>query len=403
MRKLSTRRWGSLLGAFSLWAVAVVSCGGGDESDAPCESKLKASCGKSCGADADCDPGTYCGSDGKCTADCINSSDCPSGKICTLNGRCISGIQLDGGSSDGPKGDGCIDVDVTFEKQIPTVVLLIDQSGSMTDNFGGAGSRWNVVKSALMNTSTGIVKVLENEVRFGLSLYTSHDGSAGGQCPILTSVLPPALGNYSAINTVYNPAAPEDETPTGESIDEVVKILGPFNEPGPKAIVLATDGEPDTCAQPNPQNGQAQSVQAAKDAFAAGISTYIISVGDQVSLGHLQDMANAGVGLAVGGAQKAPFYQALDQAALVKAFNDIIYGVRPCSFKLDGTVDSAEAGKGSVILDSNALGYQDPDGWDLKAPDEVELHGAACDAIKTGDHSLSITFPCGVFTPPPTR
>jgi hypothetical protein len=401
MRKLVTRS--SIVAALVLGGFIIVSCGSDSSEDTPCEGKLKDVCGRDCDTDADCAAGTYCGPDGKCTADCLDASDCDDGEFCSANGKCLTGIQLDSGSGGGGGGDGCIAVDVTFEKQIPTVVLLIDQSGSMEEQFGGAGTRWNVVKNALMDPNTGIVNQLEAEVRFGLSLYTSHDGNSGGTCPILTSVLPPALNNYDAINAVYGPANSDGETPTGESIDAVAAVLAPFAEPGPKAIVLATDGEPDTCAVPNPQNGQPESIQAAQDAYAQDISTYIISVGADVSLGHLQDMANAGVGLPVGGSQNAPFYQALDQAALVKAFNDIIYGVRPCTFKLNGTVDTAQAGKGTVILDSNPLGYQDPDGWQLSAPDEVELLGAACQAIKTGDHSLSINFPCGAFTPPPTK
>jgi hypothetical protein len=386
--------------------LVAVSCGGSDESeDAPCEGALKSKCGQSCSNDTDCGSGTYCGTDGKCTADCTKSSDCGSGKVCTAAGRCISGINLDsGGNNDGISGEGCINVDVTFEKQIPTVVLLIDQSGSMDEQFGGAGTRWNVVKNALMNQTTGIVKVLENDVRFGLALYTSHDGNNGGTCPILTDVMPPALANFNAINAVYGPATFDGETPTGESIDAVAAALAPFAEPGPKAIVLATDGEPDTCAQPNPQNGQAESIQAAQDAFANDISTYIISVGEDVSLGHLQDMANAGVGLpVVGGSQNAPFYQAVDQAALVKAFNDIIYGVRPCTFQLNGKVEPGKESQGKVDLDSQPLGYEDPDGWKLNGDDEVELTGAACDAIKSGDHDLKINFPCGSFVVPPTR
>lgn len=331
------------------------------------------------------------------------NSDCASGKICTAGGRCISGINLDSGNNDGTSGEGCINVDVTFEKQIPTVVLLIDQSGSMEEDFGGAGSRWDVVKNALMDNTTGIVKVLENDVRFGLALYTSHDGDNGGTCPILTDVMPPTLGNYNAINAVYGPANEDGETPTGESIEAIAAQLAPFSEPGPKAIVLATDGEPDTCAVPNPQTGQDESIAAAQAAYQNDISTYIISVGADVSLGHLQDMANAGVGLPVGGSQNAPFYQALDQNALIQAFNDIIYGVRPCTFKLDGTVEAGKEDQGTVNLDGNPLGYEDPDGWKLNGNDEVELTGAACDAIKSGDHDLKINFPCGSYVVPPTK
>jgi hypothetical protein len=159
-------------------------------------------------------------------------------------GQCITGINLDSGSGDGTSGEGCINVDVTFEKQIPTVVLLIDQSGSMEEQFGGAGTRWNVVKNALMDQTTGIVKVLENDVRFGLALYTSHDGNNGGTCPILTDVMPPALANFNAINAVYGPANSDGETPTGESIDAVAAALDPFAEPGPKAIVPRRTANP---------------------------------------------------------------------------------------------------------------------------------------------------------------
>jgi hypothetical protein len=164
--------------------------------------------------------------------------------------------------------------------------------------------------------------------------------------------------------------------------------------------VLATDGEPDTCAVPNPQNGQPEAIKAAQDAYAKGIETYIISVGDQVSLGHLQDMANAGKGVPVGGSQNEPYYQALDQQALYDAFQTIINGVRSCVLKLNGTVDPANASKGQVTLDGKPLGYEDPDGWKLNNPSEIELLGTACDAIKEGDHSLTINFPCGVFQPP---
>jgi hypothetical protein len=189
------------------------------------------------------------------------------------------------------------------------------------------------------------------------------------------------------------------DTPTGESITSVTKDLVAFNQPGPKIIVLATDGEPDTCAVPNPQMGQPESIKAAQDAFAAGVKTFVISVGAEVSDAHLQDVANAGAGLAIGGADKAPFYKALDPQALVKAFDTIINGVRSCTLKLNGTIDQAGAASGKVSLDGMLLGYNDPNGWRLAAPDEIELLGSSCDAIKMGDHLISVEFPCGIVVP----
>ncbi len=392
-------------------AVLAASCGS-DSAEAPCSSVYAGKCGGTCSSDATCPSGLYCGLSGTCTADCApGAASCPSGQHCSVRGKCLpgaggaggsggedfidGGLVGSGGSGAGP--DGCADVIVNFEKQVPTVMLLIDQSGSMTEAFGN-GNRWDVLYKTLMDPSTGIVKTLEKDVRFGLALYTSNNGSAGGACPLLTKV-PIGLDNHAKIDAVYAPADPAGETPTGESIDAVSKDLAAFAEAGPKIIVLATDGEPDTCAEPNPQNGQDESIAAAQAAFGKDIRTFVISVGDDVGTGHLQDMANAGVGLPVGGATKAPYYQALNQQALIDAFNTIINGVRSCVLKLNGTVDEQSAQQGNVVLDGMKLGYNDANGWKLNSPDEMELLGTACETIKVGDHQLSVTFPCGIVVP----
>jgi hypothetical protein len=402
---------GLLLSFAAAIAALGASCGS-DGGEAPCASVYAGKCGGTCSTDAACPDGLYCGLSGTCTADCASgAAQCPAGQSCSPRGKCVpqggtggaggddfpDGGFVGSGGSMGTGPDGCADVVVNFEKQIPTVLLLIDQSGSMTAAFGN-GNRWDVLYKTLMDPGTGVVKTLEKDVRFGLALYTSDGGSAGGTCPMLTKV-PIALNNHGAIDAIYAPAGPAGDTPTGDSIAAVSKDLEAFAEVGPKIIVLATDGEPDTCAVPNPQNGQPQSIAAAQAAFTKDIRTFVISVGDEVSLGHLQDMANAGVGLPVGGAEKAPYYQALNQQTLIDAFNTIINGVRSCVLKLNGTVDAQSAQAGNVVLDGMKLGYDDPNGWKLNAPDEMELLGTACETIKVGDHQLSVTFPCGIVIP----
>lgn len=397
------------LSSLMLLGLAIVgeSCSSGTAGP-PCETVYAGQCGSVCATDFTCPGGQYCGLSGTCTADCAkDAAQCSGTQVCNAKGKCVDGNSGSGGDgsggffgastgSGGPP-DACADVVVKFEKQIPTVMLLIDQSGSMTSAFGNT-DRWNALYQTLMNANDGIVKTLQNDVRFGVALYTSNGGNAGGTCPMLTKV-PLALMNYSAIDAAYKPQAPVGDTPTGESITAVTKDLVAYTEVGPKIIVLATDGEPDTCAVPNPQMGQPESIKAAQDAYAAGVKTFVISVGSEVSDGHLQDVANAGAGLPIGGADKAPFYKALDQQALVMAFDTIINGVRSCTLKLNGTVDEVGAAAGKVSLDGMLLGYNDPNGWRLTAPDEIELLGTSCDAIKTGDHSLSVEFPCGIVVP----
>jgi hypothetical protein len=355
--------------------------------------KLGDRCGRVCVADEECGDGAYCNLSGTCSADCVAGQRCHGEGICDgARGRCISDPNaLEAGLPDGDPGT-CPNVTVTFEKRVPTVVLLVDQSGSMTERFG-SDTRWNVARDALVNGTNGIVKVLEKEVRFGLALYTSKDGTAGGVCPMLTEV-DVGLSNYTNIRSRLMAADPIDETPTGESITAVAKKLADPAIPGPKYIVLATDGEPDTCAEPNPQNGQKVAIDAAKDAFGKGIQTFYISVGSEVSASHAQQMANAGQGLDPTGTKKAKYYVASDAASMKAAFDAIIYGVRSCTFKLNAKV--VDPTKGSVTLDGAKLAYNDSNGWKL-SPDgtEVELLGSSCDKVKTGDHSISAIFACG--------
>jgi hypothetical protein len=309
------------------------------------------------------------------------------------------------GGAGGPGADadpGCPSIRVDLSPVVPTVLLLLDQSGSMTAAFGNT-NRWEAMKKALVDPTSGVVKQLEGQVVFGASLYTSHDGNSGGTCPIMTNV-PPAAQNYVAIEDLLAGHAPDDETPTGASIMVAKGLLqavpnDPDKPPSPRIIVLATDGEPDTCAVPNPQNGQADAIAAAKAAHADGIRLFILSVGNEVGAQHQQQMANAGAGLAVDGSQgNAPYYNAADPAALRAAFETIINGVRECTFALDGAVDPATACSGTVTLDGMVLPCNGADGWHLVDDRTLKLDGAACETF-LGDPTVSFTadFPCGAI------
>lgn len=402
---MTYRRWLPASLWFGLLLLPFAACDGCDDGgETPCDT-LGDACEQSCVDLGDCPDGTHCADYGKCFAECLPGDDrCGDGFHCDDRGRCKPGEVGDGGGTTSfnmgggnPDGGGtnCANVTISFEPQIPTVILLIDQSGSMTEQFGG-GNRWDVLYDTLMDANSGIVKQLENDVRFGLALYT---GDGGGNCPQLSQVNI-ALGNHAAIDAVYGPAGPEGETPTGDSIDAILPALLAINEPGQKAIVLATDGEPDTCEQPNPQNGQAEAIAAAQAAWNSDVALYIIAVGNDVSESHQQDMANAGLGLPLDGSMgNAPYYPANDQSALQDAFEEIINGVRSCILDVSGSIDPEKADQGTVTLDGEVLVYGDPNGWQLNSPTEIELVGAACEAIQEGDHTITGTFPCDAAIP----
>ncbi|RLB56313.1 MAG: hypothetical protein DRI34_09325 [Deltaproteobacteria bacterium] len=346
-------------------------------------------CGQECVSSVDCGPNLYCGPDKTCRADCTpGGGECGPNAFCTDHGHCT---------------EECASVSVELEHIIPTVMLLIDQSGSMSDDFGGT-SRWQAMRAALADPQQGVVYQLQDEIIFGAALYTSDGGFAGGDCPILQKVAP-ALHNAQAIGKLIGDNGPQGDTPTGESITAVVSYLDglpPDSITPLRIIVLATDGEPDTCEVPNPQTGQPQAVAAAQAAFSAGVKTFILSVGSDVAASHLQDMANAGAGLDVGGGQNAPYYVANDPEQLRQAFEQIAQGSRSCLFALEGEVQPIEyAAYGKVVLNGRELEFQDPDGWRLADAGTLELLGSACrEYLDTENPTLEASFPCGaVYVP----
>jgi hypothetical protein len=470
-----------------------VACGSNPElwrSDEPVDGR--SGLGEPCESGNDCAAGLQCGDDGKCVGacgavtgdscgteaclasgqcsqglarDCETTSDCNQGLVCSDLGRCA--VPCEPGAEDackdeatckadgtcptvrdmmlgiggaGPGGDGnggagnCIDIDVDFEPQVPTVLLLIDRSGSMTaeKDFGDAVQeavdagtyelgncptnndwRWNVVRDVLMNPDKGIVKPLEDRVRFGLSLYSSRNGrivdgkpDPDKACPELIEV-PISLTNHGPMLEQFKCSDISDDTPTGESLLAAAATLNAFAEPGPKVIVLATDGEPDNCDCPDrgpsmpaecnadgvPQTIQEQVVATAGQIHGDDITVHVINVsspGEASLQQHLEDVAMAGGG---------QVYDGFSPGALGEAFEEIIDGVRSCKIDLDGEIADGKESTGTVTLDGEVLVLDDADGWRVNTPSQIELLGAACEAIKKGGHDLAIKFPCESFEP----
>ncbi|HEY2405373.1 MAG TPA: vWA domain-containing protein [Polyangiaceae bacterium] len=367
------------------------------------------------------------------------------------------GAPVDAGN-DGPVDAGvCDQLNVDTTEIVPTVALLVDTSGSM---FQNPKPFWTPLYTALMDPTNGVVKQLEDKVRFG---FTSYKG-VSGMCPSLITV-PYAINNYDAINAVYSTIGAtyngqKWDTPTGAALAQTATDLDAFQPvpPGPKFILLVTDGSPDTCDTPDPQCGQDASIKAVQDAYAKNIKTIPLGIGDitdpaadgcdvnagRCGLNHLQDVANAGAGqpvepeipnylnqqcvknkmvtasyAAVGGGGMAPYYTVsgsgttADVTPLVAAIKQALIQTRSCTFNMtvidngtkQGVKITADADKGMLTYNGTALTFNDPNGWTLGSDlVSVTLNGTACDSWKTNGGSLSVVFPCTVphvEVPPP--
>lgn len=395
------KRWWCL--AAMMWIACGCDCAG-DGPQGPCDGpRPPEGCDVTCSAEEPCAPGLYCGEEGVCTADCDPlrpAEGCPDG-ICRNDGRCEPAMRADGGRADG--SNVCADVQVQATRVTPNVILIVDQSGSMTERFGDS-NRWDALRDSLLADPGGLVTELDSIVRFGLALYSAEAPidfePVPGECPLITWV-PPDLNNHGAIAAVYRPADPIDETPTGASIDWALDRLTMSPDPNadPTIFILATDGEPDTCEQPNPQNGQGESLAAVERAYLAGIRTYIISVGrGTVSEAHLQDMANAGLGREPGDPD-AQFWEAGDDEGLRTALMDIVGGQLSCVVELQGRIDDLEqACSGRVELNGLPIPCNDPDGWRAIDESHIELRGDSCETLQSGPGvTLNATFPCGII------
>lgn len=310
------------------------------------------------------------------------------------------GTGMDSGAG-GVGGMACEEKTVRANRVKPNVILIIDQSGSMSDSFGDAGSRWDVLRDFLLEEPGGLIADLQDRLRFGLALYTGSEDA--DMCPTINWV-PPALDNYQPIADVYEPEEPEDDTPTGDAIQSVIERLdledpvGPDDERQPTVFLLATDGMPDRCEQlnPNPHDEAiTEALDAVAHAYSLDVKTFILSVGPEVADDHQQAMANEGLGRGAGDPD-AEYWEAGNDEALRDALQEIVGAQVSCDVELEGMVEPGRACELTVELNGEELACDGDDGWTLLDDARtVRIRGTACDTLKTSEEALlNITVPC---------
>src|SRR6478735_4793166 len=292
----------------------------------------------------------------------------------------------------------CEAVTVAFDELRPALTLLVDQSLSMRSRYPddqSPATRWSLVGDALFDPSFGVVKQFEASIRFGIAFFTSRPGV----CPILNEV-PARVLNYSALNSLYRSLAPDGDTPTGDALQQVVTELQQLPSRGPRYVLLVTDGNPDTCAQPNPDEGQPQAVAAAQRAYAAGIDLYVLGISNGIAGENLQQIANAGLGRPIdlvyrvdmGAAQ--PFQASDDVLGLTIQLADLLNRIPLCEVRLQRDVSVGELSTAKVVLDGQPLSNSFSDGYVLRDARHLAIVGKACEAIKAGGRQLSVRISC---------
>ena len=348
-----------------------------------------------------------------------------------------------------PGDEICASAVVQTNKNMPTVVFVVDGSGSMCAPFGETTTRWQALRSALLDPMKGLIYRLQNAVRFGITLYdgtidpmlsdatsliqnppcaliyATLGGKNMGMCPQLLEAMPPKLDNASAIDMVFPQVELGGSTPTdrvaAHVIDALIASQVPArpDEPAPSKtyVILATDGAPnDICVNGKGGDGsqQRQGVISAVDrGAAAGITTWVISLaaGDVALQAHLDEVAKHGDPSNPG----AKTFSPTNPDELIMTLAVLLGGAVGCHVALNGSVTVGQECLGTVEQNGAALpccqsmngavscgpsSTSSPNGWRLSDAHSIELLGDSCAQFLLGAGSvLSARFPCRVFTP----
>ena len=277
-----------------------------------------------------------------------------------------------------PTGPICGTQKQKFSSVKPNIYLLLDVSASMK------GTPISQAKAGLDQVANS----LASKVRLGLSAYP-----VGGQCNAWEFL---QIGDHSAsqVKSSYASLSPGGGTPTGASLNQVrnQKRLRDLSDPKDpqrtKAVVLITDGTPNSCESFNP------STTAAAKFLKQGIKVYVVGFKQSLSYNALNNIAKAG-GTDAPGPQR--FFDAQNTGQLVQALKGISRTVASCSFNLNQSPPDPH--KVWVEIDGKRLTRGSNDDFTYNSQtNTLNLNQQACDrlkkAAKNGSSPMTVDFGC---------
>ncbi len=290
----------------------------------------------------------------------------------------------DAGGIDPQCGQQTFPISVT--KTEPNVMLVVDESGSMSDTVTGSTlTKWDALKQAVK----GLLSKYDGQVDWGLSIFPAV-GAADSCAPGIIDV-PIAPGSGPLITAKLDGIAASTltgATPTPESLKSV-QLNGKLNDPK-KAnyILLITDGDP-TCA---PATDVTPVIQALY-AQSPSVKTFVVGVGDvnQSNPALLNEWADAGHTARTGATR---YYDANDLSGLQGAFATIVGNIASCNYALGKLPDDPSLV--TAYLDGKVVPIDPVNGATYDAmSNSITFHGTTCDAIKSGASSkVDIVYGC---------
>jgi hypothetical protein len=262
----------------------------------------------------------------------------------------------------------------------PNAFLVLDRSASMTSALDASGTsrRWDDLKAAV----SSVVTSFDEEVRFGMSLFSQGDGCEPG-------VIDVPLGKHTgeSLLRALDAARPAGTTPTGPTLDYVRQHAGLDDPSRPNVVILATDG------LPNCGDTDVLGKITALYNSVPPVRTFVIGIGAEISSepGLLDSWAIAGHTERAG---PVKYYPSGSAAELLQSLEDVVEGLRTCSFPVPKP--PADLGKIYIQMAGEWLPRAEHIGFMYRpAEGVVTLTGPTCDAFKLNPtQTLDLVYGC---------